>query len=38
MKKFLNSFAGFLPLGVLWLSPLLAGLLAVLYGALDGEA
>lgn len=38
MKKILNSFAGFLPLGVLWLSPLLAGLLAVLYGALDGEA
>ena len=38
MRKFLNSFAGFLPLGVLWLTPLLAGLLAVLYGALDGEA
>lgn len=38
MKKFLNSFAGFLPLGVLWLSPLLAGLFAVLYGALDGAA
>ena len=38
MKKFLNSFAGFLPLGVLWLGPLMAGLLAVLYGALDGEA
>lgn len=38
MKKFLNSFAGFLPLGVLWLSPLVAGLLAVLYGALDEAA
>ena len=38
MKKFLNSFAGFLPLGVLWLAPLFAGLIAVLYGALDGEA
>lgn len=38
MRAWLNSFAGFLPLGVLWLSPLLAGLLAVLYGALDGEA
>ena len=38
MKKFLNSFAGFLPLGVLWLAPLIAGLIAVLHGALDGEA
>jgi putative thiamine transport system permease protein len=38
MKKFLNSFAGFLPLGVLWLAPLVAGLLAVLYGALDEAA
>lgn len=38
MRVWLNSFAGFLPLGVLWLSPFLAGLLAVLYGAFDGEA
>ena len=38
MRAWLNSFAGFLPLGVLWLGPLLAGLLAVLYGALDGAA
>lgn len=38
MKKFLNSFAGFLPLGVLWLTPLVAGLFAVLYGALDEAA
>ncbi len=38
MRTWLNSFAGFLPLGVLWLGPLLAGLLAVLYGALDGAA
>ena len=36
MRIWLNSFAGFLPLGVLWLGPLLAGLLAVLYGAFDG--
>jgi putative thiamine transport system permease protein len=38
MKKFLNSFAGFLPLGVLWLTPLVAGLFAILYGALDEAA
>jgi putative thiamine transport system permease protein len=38
MKKWLNSFAGFLPLGALWLCPLAAGLLAVLYGARDGAA
>ena len=38
MKNFLNSFAGFLPLGILWLSPLAAGLVAVLYGALDEAA
>ncbi|MGB8312981.1 MAG: hypothetical protein WCE69_00690, partial [Aestuariivirga sp.] len=38
MKKWLNSFAGFLPLGVLWLSPLAAGFLAVLYGASDVAA
>ena len=38
MKKWLNSFAGFLPLGVLWLCPLVVGLLAVLYGARDGAA
>src|SRR3990170_4040260 len=38
MKRFLNSFAGFLPLGVLWLTPLVAGLFAVLYGALDEAA
>ena len=38
MKNFLNSFAGFLPLGVLWLGPLAAGLVAVLYGALDEAA
>jgi putative thiamine transport system permease protein len=38
MKQWLNSFAGFLPLGVLWLCPLVAGLLAVLVGARDGAA
>jgi putative thiamine transport system permease protein len=38
MKKWLNSFAGFLPLGVLWLCPLVAGLFAVFYGARDGAA
>ena len=38
MRKWLDSFAGFLPLGLLWLSPLVAGLLAVLYGARDGAA
>jgi putative thiamine transport system permease protein len=36
MKQWLNSFAGFLQLGVLWLCPLVAGLLAVLHGARDG--
>ncbi len=38
MRKWLDSFAGFLPLGLLWLAPLAAGLLAVLYGARDGAA
>jgi putative thiamine transport system permease protein len=38
MRKLLDSIAGFLPLGLLWLSPLIAGLLAVVYGARDGSA
>ena len=38
MRKWLISFGGFLPLGILWLCPLAAGLLAILYGALGGEA
>ena len=38
MRKWLISFGGFLPLGILWLCPLVAGLLAILYGALGGAA
>ena len=38
MRKWLISFGGFLPLGILWLCPLAAGLLAILYGALEGVA
>lgn len=38
MRKWLTSFGGFLPLGILWFCPLVAGLLAVLYGARGGAA
>ena len=38
MKQWLNSFGGFLPLGIVWLCPLAAGLVAVLYSARDGAA
>ena len=38
MRKWLTSIGGFLPLGILWLCPLVAGLLAVLYGARDEAA